>query len=69
MARRRPFRTILPVETPARKFNVDPSRRVLVAADQNSDNLAVLRIDPVTGQLSPTGSEIAVSEPVCVLFW
>lgn len=69
MARRSPFRTILPVEMPARNFNVDPSRRFLVAANQNSDNLAVLRSDPVTGQLSPTGSEIAVSKSVCVLFW
>jgi 6-phosphogluconolactonase len=54
-------------QTP-RNFNVDPSGRYLIAANQASDNVVVLRIDPEKGALSPTGNEVSVPTPVCVLF-
>lgn len=51
-----------------RGFGIDPSGRWLVAAGQNDDKLAVLRIDPATGRLQPTGHFATVGSPVCVLF-
>ena len=51
-----------------RNFRIDPSGRFLLAANQNSDNVVVFRIDPQDGSLTPTGSRIAVSAPVCIRF-
>lgn len=51
-----------------RNFALDPTGRFLVAANQTTDNLLAFRVDPATGRLAPTGSEIAVPAPVCVLF-
>lgn len=51
-----------------RNFTLDPAGRFLVAANQDSDNILAFRVDPDTGRLTPTGSEIAVPAPVCVLF-
>ena len=51
-----------------RIFAIDPSGRFLVAVHQKSSNVVVFQIDPVTGDLAPTGHEVAVSMPVHVLF-
>ena len=51
-----------------RNFGLDPSGTFLVAANQKSGNVAVLRIDPKTGALSPTGQGVEVPNPVCVRF-
>lgn len=51
-----------------RNFNVDPSGRYLLAANQATDNVVVLRIDAETGTLTPTGVEVEVATPVCVVF-
>lgn len=51
-----------------RSFAIDPSGRFLVAVRQKSNNAVVLRIDPVTGDLSHTGSEAQVDMPVHVKF-
>lgn len=51
-----------------RNFGFDPTGRYLVAANQNSDNIAVFRIDEATGSLEPTGTDLAIDAPVCLLF-
>ena len=52
----------------ARNFNIDPSGRWLVYSHQDSDNVVVLKIDPQTGALSPTGNAVMLDQPMCVLF-
>lgn len=51
-----------------RGFGIDPSGNFIVVANQKSGNIVSLRIDPDTGMLSPTGSEIKVGMPVNVRF-
>jgi 6-phosphogluconolactonase len=51
-----------------RGFAIDPTGRILLAANQNSNNLVPFLIDPGMGHLSRFGEEIQVSMPVCVKF-
>jgi 6-phosphogluconolactonase len=51
-----------------RHFAVDPSGKWLVVANQDSDNLVVLKCNTSTGKLSSTGRQYSVDSPVCVLF-
>lgn len=51
-----------------RNFAIDPSGRFIVSANQDGDRIISLKIDPETGRLTPTGSGIDVSAPVCILF-
>ena len=51
-----------------RGFSIDPTGRWLVVGGQNDNRITVLKIDPSTGLLSPTGHYAAVGSPVCVLF-
>ena len=51
-----------------RSFGIDPSGRWLLAANQNSDNVVVFKIDPSTGQLAAAGGSIEVGAPVSVVF-
>ncbi len=51
-----------------RNFAIDPAGRWLLAANQTSGNVAVFAIDGQTGQLADAHRNIAVSEPVCLLF-
>jgi len=51
-----------------RNFNIDPSGTLLISANQNSNNILVYRIDQTTGELTPSGSEIKVGAPVCIIF-
>jgi len=50
-----------------RCFTFDPSGGFLLAANQATGNVVVYRLDPESGRLSPTGNEISVSVPVCVV--
>ena len=52
-----------------RNFAIDPTGKWLLAANQNSNNICVFRIDPSSGKLEATGEEIKVSHPVCVKFY
>ena len=52
-----------------RNFNIDPTGRYLIAANQNSDNLVVFSIDQKTGKLTPTGQIVEAPMPVCVQFY
>ena len=51
-----------------RNFAVDPTGAFLLAANMDSNNIVVFRIDPATGGLTPTGQVEEVSSPVCVTF-
>jgi 6-phosphogluconolactonase len=51
-----------------RNFKIDPTGRYLFAANQDTNNIVIFRIDPGTGRLSPTGQVLEVQSPVCVLF-
>lgn len=51
-----------------RNFAIDPSGRWLLVGNQNSNTLAVFRIDQVTGRLEPVGPLANVGAPVSILF-
>jgi 6-phosphogluconolactonase len=51
-----------------RNFAIDPTGAFLLAANQDSGNIVVFRIDPSTGALTPTGGEEKVAAPVSIAF-
>jgi 6-phosphogluconolactonase len=56
-----------PVKFP-RSFALDPTGRWIIAAGQNDNRIALIKIDPATGQLMLTDVSAMVGSPVCVLF-
>ena len=51
-----------------RNFAIDPTGKFLLAANQESNNIVVFRIDSTTGALSPTGEIKEAPAPVCITF-
>ena len=51
-----------------RNFTLDPSGRFLLVANQATNNIVVFRIDPQTGIPAPTGFELTLPTPVCLVF-
>jgi 6-phosphogluconolactonase len=51
-----------------RNFAIDPSGAYLLAANQDSDNIFIFRINPKTGIPAPTGQVFEVPSPVCLTF-
>ena len=51
-----------------RNFNIDPTGRWLLAANQNSDTIVTFRRDADSGNLEPTGEVTDVPTPVCIVF-
>lgn len=51
-----------------RNFAIDPDGSFLLAANEQSNNIVVFRIDGITGGLSQTGYEVELSYPVCLKF-
>jgi 6-phosphogluconolactonase len=51
-----------------RNCAIDPTGKFLLAANQESNNIVVFRIDATTGALSPTGDPVEVPAPVCIMF-
>jgi len=51
-----------------RSFAIDPSGRWLVVAGETDDRIGLMKINPATGQLSPTPETQPLARPVCVLF-
>jgi len=49
-----------------RNFNFDPTGNFLLAANQNSDNIVIFKVDKKTGKLTDTGKTISIPSPVCV---
>jgi 6-phosphogluconolactonase len=52
----------------ARNFNIEASGKFLVCAHQDSDNVVVFSVDGETGGLTPTGTQITVTNAVCTVF-
>ena len=51
-----------------RNITIDPTNGFLIAANQNGENIVVFRIDPKTGDLTPTGATGQVPQPGGVYF-
>jgi 6-phosphogluconolactonase len=51
-----------------RNFAIDPTGSWLLAANEDSNNIVVFRIDPKTGHLTATGDVVQVSSPTCLMF-
>lgn len=50
-----------------RDFNLDPSDKLLIAANQQTNNLLSYWLDASTGKLRATGHELELGTPVCVV--
>jgi 6-phosphogluconolactonase len=51
-----------------RNFDFDPTGHWLLVTNHESNNASVLRLDPQTGMLTPTGQPIDVPFPFCPRF-
>ena len=51
-----------------RNFEIDPTGRYICAANQDTDNLVLFRIDQETGKLTRYGTEAEAGTPICVRF-
>src|SRR6266404_2591660 len=51
-----------------RNFAIDPTGKFLLAANQESNNIVIFRIDSTTGALTPTGEIAEAPAPVCITF-
>ncbi len=49
-----------------RNFSLDPSGRLLLVANQNSNNVFTYQVDKQSGKLTPTGQHIDVPSPMFV---
>jgi 6-phosphogluconolactonase len=49
-----------------RNFSFDPSGKLLLVANQDTNNIVVFTIDQQTGLLTDTGKQIEVPNPVCL---
>lgn len=55
------------IKTP-RNFAIEPTGKYMLVANQSGGNVIVFRINPSTGELTPTTSSVQVPSPVCVRF-
>ena len=53
--------------TVPRNFMIDPTGNYLLVANQQSSNVVIFKRDKQTGLLQPTGKEINVPNPVCLV--
>ena len=51
-----------------RNFEIHPSGEFLAAANQDTNNVIMFRIDQKTGKLTPTGNVVEAGTPICVRF-
>jgi len=51
-----------------RDISISTNGKFLIAANQKSNNLSSFYRDLITGKLKPTGYEIEINQPVCILF-
>ncbi|MFZ0086791.1 MAG: beta-propeller fold lactonase family protein, partial [Candidatus Acidiferrales bacterium] len=51
-----------------RNFAIDPTGKWLLAANQDSNNVVIFRINAKSGRLTPTGGSIEVNSPTIVDF-
>ncbi len=55
-------------EPQPRGFAIDPSGKFLVVGNMDANRLVCYTIDQETGKLSPTGYDLPVNSPTCVVF-
>ena len=55
------------IKTP-RDFNIDPTGKYMIVANQDKDNLVVYEINPKTGKLTFKQESISVRLPICIAF-
>lgn len=51
-----------------RNFRLTPDGRYLLVANQDSDNIAVFKVDAQTGDLALTDQQIVAPKPMCIKF-
>jgi 6-phosphogluconolactonase len=51
-----------------RNFVIDPTSRYLLVANRDTDNVVLFSIDPASGQLTYTGKQLSIPNPVCLKF-
>jgi len=51
-----------------RNITVDPTGQYLFAANQNSNNVVIFKLDAATGHLTPVGAPLQTDQPGSVLF-
>jgi 6-phosphogluconolactonase len=51
-----------------RNFNIDPTSKFALVANQDGDTIVVFKIDQKTGKLEETGNKVEIPKPVCVRF-
>jgi 6-phosphogluconolactonase len=51
-----------------RNFLVDPKGEFIFVANQDTDNIAIFRINPKTGLLTAVGKPVSVPSPVCLKY-
>ncbi len=51
-----------------RDFAIDPGGKVLIVANQETNNLVSFNIDTNTGELTPTGYEMEIGTATCIVF-
>jgi len=51
-----------------RNFAIDPSGKWFLAANMDSNDFFVFKLDERSGKITPTGQRIELPSPVCVLF-
>lgn len=52
-----------------RNFNIDPSGKWLLVANQEGNTVTVYEIDQKTGKLSGVKQTVKVGHPVCIKFY
>jgi len=55
------------IKTP-RNFAIEPTGKYMLVANQSGNSVISFQINPATGELTPTGSSVEISQPVCVRF-
>jgi 6-phosphogluconolactonase len=51
-----------------RNFSVDPTGQYVFSSNQDTEQIFVLKIDPKTGRLTPTGVQVALASPGSIAF-
>jgi 6-phosphogluconolactonase len=52
-----------------RDFTIDPSGNFILAANGGSDNITILKINKENGVPESAGKQVAISQPVCLVFF
>ena len=51
-----------------RNFAIDPTGQYVLVANRDTNNIVVFHRDEHTGELTPSGFELAISKPMCLKF-